>query len=232
MTANRARTLAPARAGAFDGVMPLLALLALLLAACGTLRVGPKGQEPQPAGPPQDPGEVGRTAQLVPTESTADRLEVQVDYVPRMALEFDDDEGPLAGEDLGDAFGDGFVVTGGVGSPGSRAGVQVARIELDAPGGAVLLQTFGIEAGYRVPLDADGVISTEFAGGLGFATIDVDAPGLHTNASAYVGSHLGLRIEPLRALSFTGHVGANVFFDPGDSEASAVYVAVGVSIRF
>jgi hypothetical protein len=36
----------------------------------------------------------------------------------------------------------------------------------------------------------------------------------------------------VETISFSTRVGANLFFEPGDSEGSAAFVAVGVSIRF
>lgn len=206
--------------------------LAPFLAACGTLRVDVHAQEPKPPVPDSRPGVGGNRGPVVPDPAQQEQFEAQFDWVPRMVMEFDEEEGPLLAAGLGDASGEGVALTGGLGGPGSIAGLQVSRVELDASGASVLLQTIGVTAGYRVPLDANGVVSTEFAGGLGLATIDVDLPGLDTNASAYVGSHLGLRLEPVEALSFTASVGANVFFDPGDSEGSATFVALGVSIRF
>lgn len=194
--------------------------------------MAPRRQDPAPPPVPVRSQAGGRTVPTGEPTGPTDQFQVQVEYAPIAVLDFDLDDGSLAGQPLTDVTGDGVFVTAGLAGETGSAGVRVGQFDLDADGVPVLLRTFGFEVSHRTAIDANGVFSAEIGGGAGIADVDVELPGVRRTQRALGQLRFGFRIEPTASLSFVLGGGVTVIGEPGDTYADGTFLLVGAAIRF
>lgn len=174
----------------------------------------------------------GRTVPTGEPTGPTDQFQVQVEYAPLAVLDFDLDDGSLVGQPLTDVSGDGVFVSAGLGGETGFVGLRAGQFDLDADGVPVMLRTFGGEVTHRTAIDQHGAFSAEIGGGVGFADVDVDLPGVKRTQRPLAQLRLGFRVEPTASLSFVLGGGVTVLGEPGDTYASGTFLLVGAAIRF